>query len=144
MSSVLRVVWIVTLVAFLAMTCGCSRHVVRTVDDELARDGTGIYDEGGQAIDGYILAGGAEEAFSGRVRIAEQDSLVFWTEQDNVFDDGDGVVRTVKVPGPVVARLAVEALKLTETKTAESVLLIVGGVVLFVGVVAVLTYEGPF
>jgi len=123
------------------MTCGCSRHIVRTVDEEVKRDGTGILDLGGQEVTGYVLAEGTETSFSGRVRLAEQDSLIFWAEQETVVD---GSYRIVEVIGPEYERSAVESLKMSELKTAETILLTVGTIAgVFVGIVAIALDDGP-
>lgn len=134
MSNVLRSIWIATLVAFFAMTCGCSRHVVRSVNDEVNRHGTGILGEKGQKIDGYILTDGDEKMYSGRVRIADQDSLVFWTDGDKVVD---GSISTVAVTGPKFNREDVDSLIMSEVKVVDSALLILGVGVVVGGLVIV-------
>jgi hypothetical protein len=132
MSIIRRTAWSLTLLAFVIMASGCSKHYVRTVDEELERDGSGLREESGLKIAGYVLSDGVEESYAGRVRLAGQDSLAFWVQRDaeNFFGEASG--GPVKVEGLVLARSEVEAFSFNETKAGATVALLLGSfVVLF-------------
>ncbi|MBE0565333.1 MAG: hypothetical protein IH621_05185 [Krumholzibacteria bacterium] len=121
-----------TLTAFLVTTTGCGGTHLRPIDEELARDGTGLRKDSGQRIDGYVLSGGVVHEYDGRVRLAGSDSLAFWTEEASGETNLSGSRTRVKVPGPVVPVTAVEALNVAGS---ASPFLFVGiGLVVLAGV----------
>jgi hypothetical protein len=141
-----RYFWILTLVAFSVMTSGCSRRTLRLVDDELARDGSGLHQGKGQAIEGYLLNDGVRKQYKGRVRLADQDSLKFWSEVVSDQVGHQGTREKIQVPGPVYALAAVKALDMKETsigKTSLLVAVVIAGAVLILGTVFV-SDEGEF
>jgi hypothetical protein len=109
-----RYFWILTLFTFLVMTSGCARTIQRYVEDEIVREGTGIYTEKGQSVRGYLLQDGTWEDYQGWVRVSSQDSLAFWSESDSEEMGHQGVKKKIKVSGPVYALTAVKALELVE------------------------------
>jgi len=136
-----RFIWILTIVAFLVSTSGCARTSLRRVEDEIARGGSGIHKEKGQSIDGYLLHDGTMAEYKGRVRLAEQDSLAFWSEGYSEELGSQGTKKKIKVPGPVFALKAVKALDVRETRAAGTGLLIVAGVLVVIIVVGAATMD---
>jgi len=126
MTSGRRFIWILTMAAFLAMTSGCARTSLRYVEDEIARDGTGIHKEKGQSVRGYVLHDGTREDYQGWVGISRQDSLAFWSESYSDEMGHQGVKKKIKVPGPVYELTAVKALEVVENDFFG--LKIVGGI----------------
>lgn len=138
-----RIIWILTLVTFLVVTSGCARTSLRSVEDEIARGGTGIHKEKGQSVRGYLLDDDTMVEYKGRVRIIEQDSLAFWSEGYSEEVSHQGVKKKIKIPGPVFAISVVKALNVMEARTGRSVLL--GFAVFFVGLsIAVLSTVSAF
>lgn len=131
--------WILTLFTFLVMTSGCARTSLRRVEDEIARNGTGIHKEKGQKVEGYLLNDGTMSEYKGWVRIAEQDSLAFWSEGYSDEVSSRGTKKKIKVSGPVFALKAVKALDVRETRAAGTALLVVAGVIVVVGIIFMAT-----
>ena len=141
-----RVLWVTSLVAFLFMTTGCANTTLRLVDEEIARPNTDIHKESGQKIEGYLLHDGTREDFKGRVRLAQSDSLVFWsvkaTSGDGEFEDldplGDGsgspAAEMVIEAGPTFAISAVKALDIYDNHTGGTVSILVVSTVVVLGV----------
>jgi hypothetical protein len=98
MKTILRqVFWLVSMTIFLFMTTSCSsaKKAFYSVEDETAREKTGIRSEKGQAIEGYVLRTGQYEEYKGRVALVGTDTLSFWKE-DKVIADIDMQATTVK------------------------------------------------
>jgi len=134
------------MVAFFITTSGCSRRTLRLVDNELARDGSGLRQEEGQAIEGYLLHDGVRKHYKGRVRLADQDSLQFWSEGVSDMVGHQGGKETIQVSGPVYALAAVKAFDMKETSIGRTSLLVAGiiaGAVVILGAVFVAN-EGEF
>jgi len=136
-----RIVWILTLAAFLTMTCGCARTSLRRVEEEMARTGTGLQKDKGQKIDGYLLHDGTMKEYDGRVRLVEQDSLAFWSEEKSDEVTRQGVKKKIKVPGPTYALQAVKALEVRETRAAGTVALVVMGVLVVIVIAGLATMD---
>ena len=127
-----RLFWILAMAAFLVMTSGCAQTSLRRVEEEIERNGTGIHKEKGQKVEGYLLNDGTMEEYKGRVRLAEQDSLAFWSEGYSDEVSRQGVKKKIKIPGPVFALKAVKALDVRETRAAGTALLVVAGVIVVI------------
>jgi hypothetical protein len=125
-----RFIWVLTIVSFLVVTSGCARTNLRSVEDEIARNGTGIHKEKGQSVRGYLLHDGTLEEYKGWARIAEQDSLEFWSEGYSDEVSHQGVKKKIKIPGPFFALSAIKVLDVREARAGRSVLLVVGGFLL--------------
>ena len=135
-----RLSWLLTMVTFLVMTSGCARTSLRRVDEEINRNGTRIHKEEGQSIEGYLLQDGTREEYKGRVRLADQDSLIFWGEEEagEMNSQGEGEENL----GPVFPKTAVKALDVKEKRVGMTVLL-VAGVIVVVGIVVVMAVGYP-
>jgi len=131
-----RTPWILIGLAPLALVIGCSRQFTRTIDYELARDDSEVREESGMKITGYVLIDGTEEDFDGWVRLAGEDSLIFWSREtvDDAVPGGDESI--VVVAGPVLSRASVSEFKLSESKTGATVALVIGGMFLFIVAIA--------
>ncbi len=68
MSAGKRFIWALAMAAFLTMTSGCATTNLRLVEDEMARPGTGLYEDSGQQINGYVLSNGTKEEYKGYAR----------------------------------------------------------------------------
>lgn len=142
MTSGKRVIWILTMVAFLVATSGCAGTSLRRVEDEIVRNGTGIHEEKGQSIDGYLLHDGTMAEYKGWVRLAAQDSLIFWSETEaSVMRDPGGEGEEALAFGPVLPKSAVKALDVKEKRVGRTVLL-VAGIIVVVGL-AVMAFAYP-
>ncbi|MBE0565337.1 MAG: hypothetical protein IH621_05205 [Krumholzibacteria bacterium] len=119
-----------TLTALLAVVGGCAVTSVRTVDAELARQGTGLRQEAGQTIEGYRLQDATEHEFKGRVRLAGTDSLAFWSDQPADGEDEFAVGGQQRVAGPVLLLTTVAALRVVEIEYTRAVLGAAAGVAL--------------
>ena len=110
MSAGKRSIWALAMAAFLTMTSGCATTNLRLVEDEMARPGTGLHEESGQQINGYVLGNGTIEAYKGYARLACSDSLEFW-RKDQEYDHDDDMLRSYRViPGPVFPVAEVDSL----------------------------------
>ena len=92
---------LLALATILAMVGGCAGVPLRPVDVELAREGTGLRDESGQRIAGYLLFDATEHEYKGQVRLVGSDSLAFWTKQP--------------ADGPTLALTSVAALRVVDS-----------------------------
>jgi len=135
-----RFIWILSMAAFLVVTSGCSTTNLKRIEEELARDGTGLHKEGGQAVEGYVLHDGTRAAFKGRARLADQDSLAFWKEDNSGEVGNQGTKKNIKVYGPVFALKAVRALDIKETSVSGTPWL-VAGIVAGIVIIAVVAYQ---
>ena len=106
---------LVALASYLVLTTGCGGTHLRPIDEEIARGGTGLRDDTGQRIDGYVLSDGVAHEYDGRVRLAGSDSLAFWTEAASGEANLSGSRARVPVPGPVLPLAMVEALQVVES-----------------------------
>ena len=125
-----RIFRIVGAVSIVAMVGGCAVTSVRTVDAELARQGTGLRQEAGQTIEGYRLQDATEHEFKGQVRLAGTDSLAFWSDQPADGEDEFAVGGQKRVAGPVLPLTTVAALRVVEIEYTRAVLGAVAGVAL--------------
>ena len=126
-----RVIWVLTLVPFLALTNGCASNHWRNIEDEMEREGTGLHDTSGQKIDGFQLKGEEPSKYKGWARIANQDSLTLWSE--DIFYD--------MKPGPVYSLATVHRLDVLQPDTKKTTFYVIGLVVLALGVAAVIYYD---
>lgn len=142
-----RFFWLLTLTAFLITANGCSSSRWQPINEELDREGSGLYKESGQKITGYLLSDGTMADYPGLVRLVAQDSLVFW-QRIIVSENGENNDTTLTdydtspspevlstVAGPIFSLDKVKALKVKGVsggKTGLGVLAVfVGLVVLF-------------
>lgn len=136
-----RLVWLMTMGIFLLVTSGCATTNLRKLDEEMARNGTGIHKESGQNIEGYMLVDGTWEEYKGWVRAAGQDSLKFWSQRAIGEPDDDGYQETVREWGPVLARTTVAALDVHSANAAATVLLVVFGGLVAIAVIGLATMD---
>lgn len=128
MTSGRRLIWILTLAAFLIMTSGCASSHWRNIEDEIQRDGTGLHEASGQKVEGFQLQDSEPSNYKGWARIVDQDSLSLWTK------DSDYKV----ILGPVYSMDTVDRLDVVQTSTSKTVFYVVGLVALAFGVAAVI------
>ncbi len=109
-----RFFWLLTLVAFLITANGCSTSRWYPIKQELNRADSGLHQESGQSIVGYVLLDGYQAEYKGKVRLAAQDSLVFW-EMQYVVENPESRTRVkTRVAGPTFSVDAVNALKIVK------------------------------
>ena len=125
-----RIFRLLALAALLVVVGGCAVTSVRTVDAELARQGTGLRQEAGQTIEGYRLQDATEHEFKGQVRLAGTDSLAFWNDQPADGEDEFAVGGQKRVAGPVLLLTTVAALRVVETDYTRAILGIAAVVVI--------------
>jgi hypothetical protein len=123
------------------MTTGCARTSLRSVEYEIAREGTGIHKERGQSIRGYHLHDGTSEKYQGWVRLVEQDSLEFWSEGYSDEISHRGIKKKTRIPGPVFPLAAVRSLDVRETRATRTALLVAAGVVVVIVVIGLATMD---
>ncbi len=117
------------MLAFLAMTTGCTQTNLKLVEDEIEQMDSEIHKEKGQKIEGYHLRNGTVAEYKGRVHLAGQDSLRFWREVDS------GGLGISYVRGPLFEAGDVKAFEVKESDVGSTILLLVP--ILLVGVLIV-------
>ena len=133
-----RFFWILTLAAFLITATGCATSGWHPINEELEREGSGLHKESGQAITEYQLSDGTYAGYKGWVRLAAQDSLVFWEKEyvAGQFESGKWVPESrTLVPGPIYSLDEVQALKVYESNSGKTVFLAVVITAVFVVIV---------
>ena len=144
MSKYTRFFWLLTLAAFLITANGCSTSRWVPINEELERDGSGLHKESGQSISGYHLNDGTEIEFKGMVRLASQDSLIFW-ENSGFYEPGRYNPSSANYePGSIFPLEKIGALKVNLGEGRQGVLAVVmfPVIALAVAVVVVLTTVG--
>jgi hypothetical protein len=126
-----RIFWIITLPAILITATGCATNNWHTINEELSRDGSGLQKESGQAITGYQLNNGPRDSYKGWVGLAAQDSTAWWDKELVFWKKNSGIL----VPGPIYSLDKVQALKVHESNSEMTVLLVVAITVAFVAIV---------
>ena len=127
---------------FVTATCGCTITNLRLVEEELERGGTGLHEESGQSISGYLLRDGTLEKYNGKVRVAGQDSLVFWSSDVVRQSESDDRTNQELDPRLEYAILDVKALKIVSISAGRTALMVlVPLVVIATYVVATFEYE---
>lgn len=113
---------LLALAAFLPTTSGCAVNRWCHLNDELARDSSGLHKESGQAIVGYQLNNGTDIMYDGWVRQAAQDSLVFWTIKKTEAEPQ----KEIMVKGPRLPMNEVIALKIQKISSEKTYWLVSG------------------
>jgi len=127
-----RFFWITTLLTFLITATGCATNNWHTINEELSRDGSGLKKESGQAITGYKLNNSAKGRYKGWVHLAAQDSLVWREKEQLVFWKKES---GALVHGPIYSLDEVQALKVYERNSGETILAAVFITAIFVAIV---------
>ena len=125
------------MLAFLISTSGCTTSNLTPIKDEVDRAGTGLNEETGQSIDGYLLVDGTRGEFNGWARIVEPDSIKFWGQkiESDPFDPIEST--TIEVPGYIHSLDAVKALDVVTTNSGKSVAFAFGIVLGILGLLAI-------
>lgn len=137
-----RLFWFLFLLAFLITANGCTSSRWIPINEEIEREGSEIHKDSGQSIKGYQLEDGTEGGYDGRVRLAAQDSLVFWIDKyvEGHVESGEYVPESrTCVPGPVYPLDTVKALKVVMGSAGKTVGAIILFPVVFTVVIAAVT-----
>lgn len=148
MTDLRRLAWILPLALCLATAGGCSSARWRPINEELEREGSGLFRETGEAVTGYRLHDGPEVDFRGWARLAGPDSLVLWgleqTGPGEVLDYEPGAGEQPKaVAGPTLPLSEVSALEL-RTFSAGKTFLAVMAFPVGLAALMVAAWSGPF
>lgn len=141
MATFTRIFWLLTLSAFLITANGCSTSRWIPINEELEREDSGLYQESGQSIDGYTLLDGAPTEYKGKVRLAAQDSLVFWeVKRVGGYSRGSKWVPGSRnhFPGPTFSLDEVDALKVVKGNSVGTTAVVILSVGAIAGVVALI------
>ena len=102
---------------------------MRLVEEEIMRDGSGLHEVSGQEIAGYVLSAGTKKQYKGYARIADEDSLAFWTRKNVRRSYTKTMGPTSVIPGPTFHVGEVDSLAVvTYGMTPGAVVLILVGV----------------
>lgn len=121
-----RIIWVIALLTFFNAICGCTTRSLKPIRDEIERPGTGLFDDSGQRVNGYMLSNGDRTSYKGWARVSSQDSLEFWHNESVYEPDNKGVRKTVRVKGPAFLLVSVKALDVQVASPGKTIGLLLG------------------